>query len=48
MIDPNGRTWDEVWDARSLDASKGTLLAQLMAADGLDTGFVQLSKLVFG
>lgn len=39
MIDANGRTWADVWNARTLDPSKGTLLAQLMAADGLDTGY---------
>jgi SAM-dependent methyltransferase len=39
VIDPNGRTWADVWNARTLDPSKGTLLAQLMAADGLDTGY---------
>lgn len=31
--------WKSVWDSRRLDPSRGTLLAQLMAADGLDTGF---------
>jgi len=31
--------WDEVWAVRRLDASRGTLLEQLLAADGFDTGF---------
>lgn len=31
-------TWKEVWDARRTPAA-GSLLARLMAADGLDTGF---------
>ncbi|CAB4686840.1 unannotated protein [freshwater metagenome] len=30
--------WDEVWERRTLDAEK-PLLAALLAADGLDTGF---------
>ncbi len=31
-------TWDEVWERRTLDAEK-PVLAALLAADGLDTGF---------
>jgi SAM-dependent methyltransferase len=36
--------WKAIWDARTLDPSRGTLLAQLMAADGLDTGFGDVSE----
>jgi SAM-dependent methyltransferase len=32
-----GRTWQDVWSERQLDSSRGSTLAQLMAADGLDT-----------
>jgi trans-aconitate methyltransferase len=32
-------TWKEVWEARRLDPTRGSPLARLMAADGLDTGF---------
>ena len=38
------RNWKTVWDARQLDPSRGSLLAQLMAADGLDTGFGNVSE----
>ena len=31
--------WREIWEARRLDPSAGSTLAQLLAADGLDTGF---------
>jgi SAM-dependent methyltransferase len=37
-------TWRDVWAARRLDPSKGSTLAQLMAADGLDTGFGSVSE----
>jgi trans-aconitate methyltransferase len=37
-------SWDEVWGRRRLDASRPTLLAQLMAADGYDTGFGDLDE----
>ena len=37
-------TWREVWDRRRLDPSEGSTLAQLMAADGLDTGFGSVSE----
>lgn len=36
---PAGRTWKEVWAERQLDPDRGSLLAQLLAADGFDTGF---------
>ncbi len=36
--------WKSVWDARRLDPSRGTLLAKLMAADGLDTGFGDMAE----
>jgi trans-aconitate methyltransferase len=38
------RTWREVWDSRRLDSHRGSTLAQLMAADGLDTGFGEPSE----
>jgi trans-aconitate methyltransferase len=38
------RTWKEVWASRSLDSRRGSTLAQLMAADGLDTGFGEPSE----
>jgi SAM-dependent methyltransferase len=31
--------WAEVWEGRRLDPAHGSVLAQLMAADGLDTSF---------
>jgi 2-polyprenyl-3-methyl-5-hydroxy-6-metoxy-1,4-benzoquinol methylase len=34
-----GPLWREVWGRRALDPARGSTLAQLMAADGLDTGF---------
>jgi trans-aconitate methyltransferase len=33
------QTWKAVWEARQLDASRPNPLAQLLAADGMDTGF---------
>jgi len=33
------RTWADIWAARRLDPAHGSRLRQLMAADGLDTGF---------
>lgn len=33
------QTWKDVWEARRLDPAHGSILARLMAADGLDTGF---------
>lgn len=33
------RTWKEVWAARRMDATLPTVLSQLLAADGMDTGF---------
>lgn len=32
-------TWEEIWERRTLDPAAPSLLAALMAADGLDTGF---------
>ncbi len=37
-------TWQEIWEARRLDPSRGSLLAQLLAADGLDTGFGSVTE----
>ncbi|MBF6465632.1 class I SAM-dependent methyltransferase [Nocardia beijingensis] len=34
--------WKQIWDNRTLDRSVGSTLAQLMAADGLDSAFSQL------
>ena len=36
--------WKEVWAARTLDASKASMLERLMAADGLDTGFGSVTE----
>lgn len=33
------RTWATIWEARQLDPERSSLLAQLMAADGFDSGF---------
>ncbi|MBV8896023.1 MAG: class I SAM-dependent methyltransferase [Acidobacteriaceae bacterium] len=35
----NTKSWKEVWEDRRLDAQNGSVLTQLMTADGLDTGF---------
>ncbi|MDE3153789.1 MAG: class I SAM-dependent methyltransferase [Acidobacteriota bacterium] len=40
-------TWREVWDRRQLDPSLGSTLAQLMAADGLDTGFGSVTEIAW-
>ncbi|HEX4138682.1 MAG TPA: class I SAM-dependent methyltransferase [Bryobacteraceae bacterium] len=32
-------TWKEVWEKRSIDATRGSTLARLLAVDGFDTGF---------
>jgi SAM-dependent methyltransferase len=37
-------TWKEIWEARHLDSSRPSLLAQLMAADGFDSGFGNLDE----
>jgi SAM-dependent methyltransferase len=36
--------WREVWAKRSLDRSHATTLSMLMAADGLDTAFGEISE----
>jgi SAM-dependent methyltransferase len=43
---PTARTerWKDVWEARRLQPTRGTPLAQLMAADGLDTGFGDVAE----
>lgn len=38
------QTWASVWANRRLDPTRGSQLAQLMAADGLDTGFGSVSE----
>lgn len=38
------RTWKTVWDARTLDRAKPSVLERLMEADGLDTGFGNVSE----
>jgi SAM-dependent methyltransferase len=45
MSETEGRkNWQQIWAARTLDPAKGSTLAQLMAADGLDTGFGNVSE----
>lgn len=44
MSDAPAKNWRHIWDARALDPSKGSTLAQLMAADGLDTGFGDMTE----
>lgn len=36
---PTARTWKDVWSQRRLEPERGSILAQLLAADGFDTGF---------
>jgi SAM-dependent methyltransferase len=36
--------WDAIWDRRTLPPSQGSILADLMAADGLDSGFAGLPE----
>lgn len=38
------RSWKTIWDARTLDATRPSVLAQLMAADGFDSGFGDLDE----
>lgn len=38
------RTWKDIWAARQLDARKTSVLEQLMEADGLDTGFGNVTE----
>lgn len=33
------QTWQQIWEARRIDPSRPSVLAQLLAADGMDTGF---------
>ena len=33
------QSWQQVWESRRLDPSRPSVLAQLLAADGMDTGF---------
>ncbi|WP_069166175.1 class I SAM-dependent methyltransferase [Nocardia altamirensis] len=40
-------TWKQVWDSRTLDRSAGSILAQLMAADGLDSAFSRLGTIAW-
>jgi SAM-dependent methyltransferase len=37
-------TWREIWDRRQLDPSLASPLAQLMAADGMNTGFCGVTE----
>jgi SAM-dependent methyltransferase len=39
-----GNRWPEVWARRRLDSSKGSLVAQLLAADGFDTGYGDIAE----
>jgi trans-aconitate methyltransferase len=36
-------TWKEIWEARRLDPAYGSILAQLLAADGFDMPFGRIS-----
>jgi SAM-dependent methyltransferase len=38
------QSWKDVWAARQLDRTKGSVLERLMAADGLDTGFGSVTE----
>lgn len=38
------RSWKDIWAARQLDRGKDSILERLMAADGLDTGFGNVSE----
>jgi 2-polyprenyl-3-methyl-5-hydroxy-6-metoxy-1,4-benzoquinol methylase len=38
------QNWQAVWQRRSLDLERGSLLAQLMAANGYDTGFGNIQE----
>jgi SAM-dependent methyltransferase len=38
------KTWREIWEARTLDPARPSVLAQLMAADGLDTSFAHVDE----
>lgn len=38
------RTWKDIWEARRLDPTRGSTLAALMAADGLDTGYGNVTE----
>jgi trans-aconitate methyltransferase len=38
------RSWADVWAARQLDRQKASVLERLMEADGLDTGFGNVSE----
>src|SRR5579862_9794327 len=38
------RGWREIWEARRLDPARSSVLAQLMAADGLDTSFAHVDE----
>src|SRR3712207_1629798 len=40
----SSRTWKDVWEARRLDPSRGSTLAQLIAVDGFDTGFGDIDE----
>lgn len=35
----SAQTWSQIWSARKIDASHSSVLARLLAADGMDTGF---------
>lgn len=42
MSAPGG--WRQVWERRALDPARGSALSALMAADGLDTAFGQITE----
>src|SRR6188768_1948425 len=39
-----GSRWTEVWEGRSLDPARGSLLTQLLVANGYDTGYGDVSE----
>ena len=38
------QNWHQVWEARRIDRTRPGVLAQLLAADGMDTGFGSVSE----
>lgn len=41
---PPADAWKRVWEGRRLDPSRGTILSQLIAADGFDSPFAQMDE----
>jgi len=38
------QNWKDIWNKRQLDPSRGSLLSQMMAANGYDTGFGDIDE----